>query len=102
MWVADNTGLCDCVLTVALIFPQWAPCHAVVATPLLIAFELLLCIYLYSTSVYSLFLGILPDFFRYMDSHTVNGEHAINLKIVFLPLLAFEIVILVDNFRYFI
>lgn len=25
---------------------QWAPCHAVVATPLLIAFELLLCIYL--------------------------------------------------------
>ncbi|CAL9118520.1 unnamed protein product [Musa textilis] len=58
---------------------HWAPCHAVVATPLLIAFELLLCIYLYSTSV--------------------NGEHAINLKIVFLPLLAFEIIILVDNFR---
>lgn len=32
------------------IFPfwQWAPCHAIVATPLLIAFELLLCIYLES------------------------------------------------------
>lgn len=27
---------------------QWAPCHAVIATPLLIAFELLLCIYLES------------------------------------------------------
>ena len=31
-----------------LFFGQWAPCHAVVATPLLIAFELLLCIYLES------------------------------------------------------
>lgn len=31
-----------------LILLQWAPCHAVVATPLLIAFELLLCIYLES------------------------------------------------------
>lgn len=29
-------------------FLQWAPCHAIVATPLLIAFELLLCIYLES------------------------------------------------------
>jgi hypothetical protein len=28
---------------------QWAPCHAVVATPLLVAFELLLCIYLESS-----------------------------------------------------
>jgi len=25
---------------------QWAPCHAIVSTPLLIAFELLLCVYL--------------------------------------------------------
>ncbi|OAY72974.1 hypothetical protein ACMD2_19779 [Ananas comosus] len=58
---------------------QWAPCHAIVATPLLVAFELLLCIYLQSMSV---------------------GNHpAVNLKIVFLPLLAFEIIILVDNFR---
>ncbi|WOK97721.1 hypothetical protein Cni_G06429 [Canna indica] len=58
---------------------HWAPCHAVVAAPLLISFELLLCIYLHS--IY------------------VSAEHAINLKIVFLPLLALEIVILVDNVR---
>ena len=29
---------------------QWAPCHAIVATPLLIAFELLLCTYLESVN----------------------------------------------------
>lgn len=32
---------------------QWAPCHAIVATPLLIAFELLLCTYL--ESVYGMY-----------------------------------------------
>ncbi|PQP93246.1 uncharacterized protein Pyn_22772 [Prunus yedoensis var. nudiflora] len=58
---------------------HWAPCHAVVATPLLIAFELLLCIYL--------------------ESIYVHGFAAVNLKVVFLPLLAFEIIILIDNFR---
>ncbi|CAL5372105.1 unnamed protein product [Camellia sinensis] len=58
---------------------NWAPCHTIIATPLLIAFELLLCIYL--------------------ESIYVNGFAAVNLKIVFLPLLAFEITILVDNFR---
>ncbi|CAA6664303.1 unnamed protein product [Spirodela intermedia] len=58
---------------------HWAPCHAVVATPLLVAFELLLCIYLQSVYVY--------------------GHPAVNLKIVFLPLLAFEMIILIDNFR---
>ncbi|KAL6994901.1 hypothetical protein U1Q18_005037 [Sarracenia purpurea var. burkii] len=58
---------------------NWAPCHAIVATPLLIAFELLLCIYL--------------------ESIDVNGFPAVNLKIVFLPLLAFEIIILIDNIR---
>ncbi|XP_073139839.1 uncharacterized protein [Henckelia pumila] len=58
---------------------HWAPCHAVVAVPLLVAFELLLCIYLESTNV--------------------NGLAAVNLKIVFLPLLAFEVIVLVDNFR---
>ncbi|XP_078441015.1 uncharacterized protein LOC144710998 [Wolffia australiana] len=58
---------------------NWAPCHAVVATPLLIAFELLLCIHLES-------------FYAY-------GYTAVNLKIVFLPLLALEVIILVDNFR---
>ncbi|XP_004508572.1 uncharacterized protein [Cicer arietinum] len=58
---------------------HWAPCHAVVATPLLIAFELLLCIYL--------------------ESLYVSGFAAVDLKIVFLPLLTFEIIILIDNFR---
>ncbi|XP_051122440.1 uncharacterized protein LOC127245530 isoform X2 [Andrographis paniculata] len=52
----------------------WAPFHAIVATPLLIAFELLLCVYL-------------------------EKRYAVNLKIVFLPLLALEIAILVDNIR---
>ncbi|XP_057804952.1 uncharacterized protein LOC131020261 [Salvia miltiorrhiza] len=58
---------------------HWAPCHAVVAMPLLVAFELLLCIYL--ESVY------------------VDHSAAVHLKIVFLPLLAFEVIILIDNFR---
>ncbi|XP_043698396.1 uncharacterized protein LOC122649099 [Telopea speciosissima] len=58
---------------------HWAPCHAIVATPLLVAFELLLCIYL--ESIYG------------------HDYAAVNLKIVFLPLLAFEIIILIDNFR---
>ncbi|XP_020974502.1 uncharacterized protein LOC107630405 isoform X1 [Arachis ipaensis] len=58
---------------------NWAPCHAVVAMPLLIAFELLLCIYL--------------------ESLYVRHFPAVNLKIVFLPLLIFEIIILIDNFR---
>ncbi|RZC74794.1 hypothetical protein C5167_050277 [Papaver somniferum] len=53
---------------------MWAPCHAVVATPLLVAFEILLCVYL-------------------------EGIYAVNLKIVFVPLLAFELIILIDNFR---
>lgn len=58
---------------------HWAPCHAVVATPLLVAFELLLCIYL--------------------ESLYVHRFAAVDLKVVFLPLLAFEIIILIDNFR---
>ncbi|KAG8379376.1 hypothetical protein BUALT_Bualt07G0082200 [Buddleja alternifolia] len=58
---------------------HWAPCHAVVAMPLLVAFELLLCIHL--------------------ESLYVTGSAAVNLKIVFLPLLAFEVIILIDNFR---
>ncbi|KAL8533425.1 hypothetical protein ACS0TY_009708 [Phlomoides rotata] len=52
----------------------WAPFHAIVATPLLIAFELLLCVHL-------------------------EKRYAVNLKIVFLPLIALEIAILVDNIR---
>ncbi|KAK3222617.1 hypothetical protein Dsin_009642 [Dipteronia sinensis] len=53
---------------------HWAPSHALMAMPLLIAFELLLCVHL--------------------ESHYV-----VNLKIVFLPLLAFEAAILIDNIR---
>ncbi|XP_060214904.1 uncharacterized protein LOC132641830 isoform X1 [Lycium barbarum] len=53
---------------------HWSPFHAIVATPLLVAFELLLCIHL-------------------------DGTYAVNLKIVFFPLLALEIAILVDNVR---
>ncbi|CAN4124745.1 unnamed protein product [Withania somnifera] len=53
---------------------HWAPFHAVMATPLLVAFELLLCIHL-------------------------DSANAVNLKIVFFPLLALEIAILVDNVR---
>ncbi|CAD5313082.1 unnamed protein product [Arabidopsis thaliana] len=58
---------------------HWAPCHAVVATPLLVAFELLLCIYL--------------------ESSYARWPPAVSLKIAFLPLLAFELTILVDNLR---
>eukprot|EP00249_Psilotum_nudum_P015175 c25199_g1_i1 orf=633-2060(+) len=58
---------------------HWAPCHAIVAVPLLIAFELLLCVFL--------------------DSHDANGRSIMSLKIVFIPLLAFEVMVLVDNFR---
>ncbi|WVZ60232.1 hypothetical protein U9M48_010283 [Paspalum notatum var. saurae] len=58
---------------------HWAPCHSIVAAPLLIAFELLLCIYL--------------------ESIRVRSHPSVDLKIVFLPLLAFEAIILIDNFR---
>ncbi|CAD6214191.1 unnamed protein product [Miscanthus lutarioriparius] len=58
---------------------HWAPCHSIVAAPLLIAFELLLCIYL--------------------ESIRVRNHPSVDLKIVFLPLLAFEAIILTDNFR---
>ncbi|KAL5726061.1 hypothetical protein ACHQM5_009132 [Ranunculus cassubicifolius] len=58
---------------------HWAPCHTIVATPLIVAFELLLCVYLESTEAY--------------------GVAAVELKIVFLPLFVFEITVLLDNFR---
>ncbi|KAJ7561441.1 hypothetical protein O6H91_03G028700 [Diphasiastrum complanatum] len=58
---------------------NWAPCHTVVAVPLLVAFELLLC--------------------TYLDGVQVYGEAAVSLKLVFLPLLTFEATILIDNFR---
>ncbi|KAK7391432.1 hypothetical protein VNO78_19848 [Psophocarpus tetragonolobus] len=53
---------------------RWAPFHSLVATPLLVAFELLLCIYL-------------------------GSSYVINLRIVFMPLVFFEMVILFDNIR---
>ncbi|GMY18289.1 kinesin-like protein kin-7d, mitochondrial [Fagus crenata] len=53
---------------------HWSPCHTVMSTPLLVAFELLLCIHL-------------------------ESSYVVNLKIVFLPLLTFEIAILIDNIR---
>ncbi|XP_076888879.1 uncharacterized protein LOC143539448 [Bidens hawaiensis] len=56
-----------------------APFHAIVATPLLISFELLLCVFL--------------------ESAHVKKTPTVSLKIVFLPLLALEVAILVDNFR---
>lgn len=58
---------------------HWAPCHAVIAVPLLVAFELLLC--------------------TYLDIHSSVGKSVLSLKIVFLPLLLLEAVILFDNFR---
>ncbi|KAK9934821.1 hypothetical protein M0R45_021950 [Rubus argutus] len=53
---------------------NWAPLHAVIATPLLVAFEIMLCIYL-------------------------ENRYVVSLKIVFVPLLAFELAILFDNVR---
>ncbi|TVU09503.1 hypothetical protein EJB05_42980 [Eragrostis curvula] len=58
---------------------QQVPCHSIVATPLLVAFELLLCVYL--------------------EGIDGGDEPFIDLKLVFLPLLALEIITLVDNFR---
>jgi hypothetical protein len=58
---------------------QWAPCHTVVAVPLLVSFELLLCCFL--------------------ASFEEGQKSVISLKIVFLPLLGFQAVILFDNFR---
>ncbi|XP_071733202.1 uncharacterized protein [Rutidosis leptorrhynchoides] len=58
---------------------HWAPCHAIVGIPLLVAFELLLCVFL--ESVYA------------------RRTSVVDLKIVFLPLLVFEISIFVDNVR---
>ncbi|KMZ74000.1 Baculoviral IAP repeat-containing protein [Zostera marina] len=58
---------------------HWAPCHSVVATPLLLVFQMLLCIYLHTRSV--------------------QGNPILSLKIVFIPLVLFEVIILIDNFR---
>ncbi|KAG2312858.1 hypothetical protein Bca4012_027428 [Brassica carinata] len=51
---------------------NWAPFHSVMATPLLVAFEILLFLHL-------------------------EDKYAVDLKLIFLPLLAFEVAILVYN-----
>ncbi|KAH1139237.1 hypothetical protein AAZX31_10G193500 [Glycine max] len=53
---------------------QWAPFHSLVATPLLVAFELLLCMHL-------------------------GSSYVMNLRIVFMPLIFLEMAILFDNVR---
>ncbi|KAI9091946.1 hypothetical protein K1719_027881 [Acacia pycnantha] len=53
---------------------HWDPCHTIMAIPLLVAFELLLCAHL-------------------------GSSYEVNLKIVFSPLLAFEVAVMIDNFR---
>ena len=42
------------------------------------------------------------NFLNALSSFAVYHIPAVNLKIVFIPLLAFEIIILIDNFRYFL
>nr|XP_043615148.1 uncharacterized protein LOC122587127 [Erigeron canadensis] len=58
---------------------RWVPFHASVATHLLIAFEVLLCFFL--------------------ETAFVRKHPSVTLKFVFFPLFAFELVILLDNFR---
>ncbi|KAG4910790.1 hypothetical protein JHK85_057647 [Glycine max] len=53
---------------------RWAPFHSLVATPLLVAFELLLCMHL-------------------------GSSYVMNLRIVFMPLIFLEMAILFDNVR---
>eukprot|EP00897_Mesotaenium_endlicherianum_P002069 jgi/Mesen1/1890/ME000143S00939 len=58
---------------------QWAPCHTLVMTPLLLAFEVLLCCYLVATE---------------------GGEKPpVNLVVVSFPLLLLQAIVLADNFR---
>ncbi|CAH8327025.1 unnamed protein product [Eruca vesicaria subsp. sativa] len=52
---------------------NWAPFQYVMATPLFLAFEILLFVYL-------------------------EDKYAVDLKLIFLPLLAFEVAILIYNF----
>ncbi|EPS60469.1 hypothetical protein M569_14335, partial [Genlisea aurea] len=67
---------------------HWAPCHAVVAMPLLVAFELLLSLYLESLDGKEVKQHSFSRFFLYP---------AVSLKVTFLPLLAFEAITLIDN-----
>ena len=48
---------------------------------------------LFNRVLFGMFIDAIPFL-------AVYGFPAVNLKIVFLPLLAFEIIILIDNFRY--
>lgn len=150
-------------MTLLIILPvvQWSPCHTVVAIPLIIAFELLLCCYLDTREGMYWFINVL--ILKAVDSHKpchiftdvsagdnvtrvffsdlrhiqrwnkikvqgvfgtqletpekagfiqywafvllvgwdpVHDTPAVSLKVVFLPLLAFQAVILIDNFRF--
>lgn len=58
---------------------QWAPCHTVVLTPLLLSFEVLLCCYLAAVEG--------------------GGKAPVRLEVVFLPLFVLQGIILADNFR---
>ncbi|CAN8236095.1 unnamed protein product [Cochlearia groenlandica] len=51
---------------------HWAPFHSLMATPLLVAFEVLLCLY-------------------------VQDKYGVDFKIIFLPLLVFEVAVLIFN-----
>lgn len=144
-WVLQAWTYSDLV---SYFLEQWAPYHAIMATPLFVSFELLLCLYLDRTygmqemnilfcslstkwlvfhgfascSRWKLFEGIiapilifflLPDisWFNFIDLYmledwltcSANLKYAtvVDLKILFLPILAFEIAVLVDNIRYF-
>lgn len=44
---------------------------------------------------------VLSKFFLIIIMLVDYGIPVVNLKIVFLPLLAFEVIILIDNFRYY-
>jgi hypothetical protein len=86
-----------------------ASCHSIVATPLLVAFELLLCVYLEGidgkSKAYCEFVYLLKSIVIHLpckwfiSSFSGHDEPFIDLKLVFLPLLALEIITLVDNFR---
>ncbi|XP_024523084.1 uncharacterized protein LOC9638444 isoform X1 [Selaginella moellendorffii] len=93
---------------------HWAPCHAVVAIPLLVAFELLLCSYLHSREGKNSRFGITTSFstspgktqvfpsplwFFLFSCGAVYAEPLLSLKLVFVPLLGLELLILIDNFR---
>eukprot|EP00270_Netrium_digitus_P013462 TRINITY_DN4479_c0_g1_i2.p1 TRINITY_DN4479_c0_g1~~TRINITY_DN4479_c0_g1_i2.p1 ORF type:complete len:505 (+),score=130.56 TRINITY_DN4479_c0_g1_i2:183-1697(+) len=59
---------------------QWAPCHSVVAPPLVLAFEILLCCYLAALE-------------------GKGHKPPMHLAVVFVPIILLQVIILLDNFR---